>query len=191
MSLRPCLGHVYLRLPYSLSIVPRLPFSPYASLTELMAVGTLRRQFCMESKLLVAYLNCLREIFVYYQPPESLKDCKQLLSFSKQFAFLSHLLPHTPVYPLCLLFDRQLESTMCRWRRVRNIYNCGHYVDLEDELVQCVDSRCKFSDMHPAQCPNCRSTCWQYRQFPETYFPQLDRPCADCRRRGAGSTSRR
>ncbi|TFK76473.1 hypothetical protein BDN72DRAFT_852786 [Pluteus cervinus] len=36
--------------------------------------------------------------------------------------------------------------------------------------IGCDDRYCKFSQAHPEDCgPNCKTTCWQYRQFPEQY----------------------
>ncbi|TFK45072.1 hypothetical protein BDQ12DRAFT_674085 [Crucibulum laeve] len=78
---------------------------------------------------------------------------------------------------------------MCKWRQVRDIYvRCGHTYALPDELIPCVDRFCKFSETHPRDCgPNCRTTCWQYRQFPEQYDRTLDRQCPSCQQnRGGG-----
>ncbi|TFK54911.1 hypothetical protein OE88DRAFT_975809 [Heliocybe sulcata] len=65
---------------------------------------------------------------------------------------------------------RPHSAAMCKERRVNVHYGlCGHVVLLPEELIQCEDKKCKFSPMHPANCPDCRRTCWQYRQFPETF----------------------
>ncbi|KZT26226.1 hypothetical protein NEOLEDRAFT_1132247 [Neolentinus lepideus HHB14362 ss-1] len=71
---------------------------------------------------------------------------------------------------------------MCRDRRVNHKYGlCGHTVHLPEELIQCEDRWCKFSPVHPAQCPDCRRTCWQYRQYPETYdVHKQDKWCPAC-----------
>ncbi|RDX47495.1 hypothetical protein OH76DRAFT_1354126 [Lentinus brumalis] len=72
---------------------------------------------------------------------------------------------------------------MCHWRRVRNYYKrCRHYLDLPDEMIQCDDRHCKFSDRHPPDCrgARCIQTCWQYRQFPQQYQPVIDGYCSTC-----------
>ncbi|KAF8264662.1 hypothetical protein EI94DRAFT_1737959 [Lactarius quietus] len=70
---------------------------------------------------------------------------------------------------------------MCHSRRVKNIYlYCGHSVDLKEELIQCADTHCRLSPFHPSNCPNCKKTCWQYRQFPEQYAPQISSYCPSC-----------
>ncbi|GLB34981.1 putative cyclin family protein [Lyophyllum shimeji] len=58
---------------------------------------------------------------------------------------------------------------MCRWRQVQHIFAlCNHVYNVPDEMIQCDDRWCKFSTTHPADCgPNCKNTCWQYRQFPQ------------------------
>ncbi|KAF8077974.1 hypothetical protein FPV67DRAFT_1463679 [Lyophyllum atratum] len=60
---------------------------------------------------------------------------------------------------------------MCKWRQVQHIFaQCNHVYNLPDEMIQCDDRWCKFSTIHPADCgPNCKTTCWQYRQFPQQY----------------------
>ncbi|KAI0312335.1 hypothetical protein OF83DRAFT_667522 [Amylostereum chailletii] len=74
---------------------------------------------------------------------------------------------------------------MCHYRRVKNIFSCGHAVDLKDELIPCNSADCKFSPFHPPACrpPACTSTCWQYRQAPEQYAPRLATPCPMCKGR--------
>ncbi|KIY61708.1 hypothetical protein CYLTODRAFT_405354 [Cylindrobasidium torrendii FP15055 ss-10] len=72
---------------------------------------------------------------------------------------------------------------MCRLRQVRNIYlQCGHGVTESDVMVQCENSKCRFSPFHPTSCkqPRCRQTCIQYHSFPEQYSPQLNRLCPMC-----------
>ncbi|KJA13967.1 hypothetical protein HYPSUDRAFT_49498 [Hypholoma sublateritium FD-334 SS-4] len=71
---------------------------------------------------------------------------------------------------------------MCRWRQISDTYaGCGHAYRLEDEIVHCQDHLCKFSPYHDPNCgPNCKETCWQYRQFPEQINRRLDRKCGPC-----------
>ncbi|KAN0131172.1 hypothetical protein V8E53_011064 [Lactarius tabidus] len=65
--------------------------------------------------------------------------------------------------------------------RVKNIYlYCGHTIDLKEELIQCADTHCRLSPFHPSNCGNCKKTCWQYRQFPEQYAPQISSYCPSC-----------
>ncbi|KAH7930803.1 hypothetical protein BV22DRAFT_35138 [Leucogyrophana mollusca] len=76
---------------------------------------------------------------------------------------------------------------MCHWRRVRNTYRrCGHAFDLPDEMIQCDNRYCKFSLTHPSTCvpPSCTASCWQYRQFPQQYNPQIDAFCPSCIQQG-------
>ncbi|KAF8902113.1 hypothetical protein CPB84DRAFT_898704 [Gymnopilus junonius] len=76
--------------------------------------------------------------------------------------------PHS----LNLIPPDHLQINMCRWRQIQDTYaHCGHMYRLPDEMVYCPDVDCKFSPFHPANCPNCQETCWQYRRFPE----QIDR----------------
>ncbi|KAI0787025.1 hypothetical protein BC629DRAFT_1514431 [Irpex lacteus] len=60
---------------------------------------------------------------------------------------------------------------MCKMRRVRNVYKCGHAIN----EIKCESTRCKFSPMHPPDCrpPQCTQTCWQYHQYPEQYCKSL------------------
>ncbi|KAF8188414.1 hypothetical protein BJ912DRAFT_968811 [Pholiota molesta] len=71
---------------------------------------------------------------------------------------------------------------MCRWRQINDTYaGCGHAYRLPDEMVYCGDRWCKFSPYHDPECgPNCKETCWQYRQFPEQINRRLDRKCSYC-----------
>ncbi|KZT33021.1 hypothetical protein SISSUDRAFT_993506 [Sistotremastrum suecicum HHB10207 ss-3] len=48
--------------------------------------------------------------------------------------------------------------------------------------LQCDNRYCKFSTTHPADCvpPNCTRTCWQYRQYPQIYQPQINGHCPNC-----------
>ncbi|TRM56997.1 hypothetical protein BD626DRAFT_412681 [Schizophyllum amplum] len=72
---------------------------------------------------------------------------------------------------------------MCRFRRVRNVFlRCGHAESLPDQLIECESTTCKFSPNHPPTCrpPTCTKTCWQYRQYPEQYSPNIDRYCPAC-----------
>ncbi|KAJ7582740.1 hypothetical protein C8J56DRAFT_955593 [Mycena floridula] len=73
-------------------------------------------------------------------------------------------------------------SKMCRYRQVQNTYlRCGHSVRLPDQLIACDDRFCKFSARHPSNCgPNCGTTCWQRKQFPEQYNPHIDNYCPSC-----------
>ncbi|KAG1778344.1 hypothetical protein EV702DRAFT_1095817, partial [Suillus placidus] len=73
------------------------------------------------------------------------------------------------------------------WRHVRNVYlRCGHTFNIPDESIVCDDSRCKFSPNHPATClpPTCKSTCRQYRQYPQQYSPNINRFCPACEQAG-------
>ncbi|KAF8889804.1 hypothetical protein BD779DRAFT_1438836, partial [Infundibulicybe gibba] len=68
---------------------------------------------------------------------------------------------------------------------VRNVYlRCGHAETLVStpEQIMCESRTCKFSVHHPPTCvpPRCTETCWQYRQYPEQYSPNLDRLCPSC-----------
>ncbi|KAI0062147.1 hypothetical protein BV25DRAFT_1826013 [Artomyces pyxidatus] len=70
---------------------------------------------------------------------------------------------------------------MCHFRRVKNIYMmCGHTQDLKEEIIVCADAHCKFSPRHPKNCFDCKHTCWQYRQYPEQYAPQIASLCPTC-----------
>ncbi|KAJ3556107.1 hypothetical protein NM688_g2211 [Phlebia brevispora] len=71
---------------------------------------------------------------------------------------------------------------MCKFRRVRNVYSCGHGITLPEEEIRCDSEKCKFSPNHPATCvpPQCLRTCWQYHQFPELYSPHIDALCPTC-----------
>ncbi|KIM65228.1 hypothetical protein SCLCIDRAFT_113287 [Scleroderma citrinum Foug A] len=78
---------------------------------------------------------------------------------------------------------------MCHWRRVRTTYLvCRHAYDLVSSLsvqIQCDNRHCKFSSTHPSNClpPECLNTCWQYRQFPQQYNPQINTLCPRCMQR--------
>ncbi|KAG1783091.1 hypothetical protein EV702DRAFT_1060200 [Suillus placidus] len=72
---------------------------------------------------------------------------------------------------------------MCYWRRVRNYYKgCGHSINLPDEEIKCDLRNCKFSPKHSPTCipPQCSKVCWQYRQYPQQYAPQIDKRCPKC-----------
>ncbi|RDB21342.1 hypothetical protein Hypma_011577 [Hypsizygus marmoreus] len=71
---------------------------------------------------------------------------------------------------------------MCKWRQVQHIFTlCNHVYSLPDEMIRCDDRWCKFSTTHPSNCgPNCKNTCWQYRQFPEQYNRTIARLCYAC-----------
>ncbi|KAF9043703.1 hypothetical protein BDZ89DRAFT_1008650 [Hymenopellis radicata] len=74
---------------------------------------------------------------------------------------------------------------MCCLRQVRNVYTkCGHGVTLPDEMINCENSKCRWSPFHPATCtpPNCLRTCKQYKTFPQQYSPQIDAFCPACAR---------
>ncbi|TFK65173.1 hypothetical protein BDN72DRAFT_773705, partial [Pluteus cervinus] len=75
---------------------------------------------------------------------------------------------------------------------VRNVYlRCGHADNMVRIVVQCDDPQCIFSTSHPPTCggPSCRQTCWQYRQYPEQYSPNIDRYCPICSAALAASTN--
>ncbi|PVF99723.1 hypothetical protein CPB86DRAFT_665709, partial [Serendipita vermifera] len=58
---------------------------------------------------------------------------------------------------------------MCIFRRVHRIYQiCGHEYDSE-EMIDCHSPACKFSAYHQQGPHDCRRTCLQYRQFPQSY----------------------
>ncbi|KIK93449.1 hypothetical protein PAXRUDRAFT_145081 [Paxillus rubicundulus Ve08.2h10] len=48
--------------------------------------------------------------------------------------------------------------------------------------IKCDLRHCKFSPKHPPNCvpPQCTKTCWQYRQYPQQYAPQIDNKCPKC-----------
>ncbi|GLB35663.1 hypothetical protein LshimejAT787_0212280 [Lyophyllum shimeji] len=72
---------------------------------------------------------------------------------------------------------------MCRRRQVCNVYLvCGHRLQLPDETITCDSEYCKFSPRHPPSCqpPRCTQTCWQYRQWPEQYSPNINSLCPTC-----------
>ncbi|KAI4519646.1 hypothetical protein K525DRAFT_205573 [Schizophyllum commune Loenen D] len=50
------------------------------------------------------------------------------------------------------------------------------------EQIRCTSRTCKFSPNHPSTCmpPRCTLTCWQYRQFPEQYSPNISSYCPSC-----------
>ncbi|KAL1755160.1 hypothetical protein FB107DRAFT_214238 [Schizophyllum commune] len=59
---------------------------------------------------------------------------------------------------------------------------CGHVENMPDQLIMCTSRTCKFSPNHPSTCvpPECTRTCWQYRQYPEQYSPNLNAYCPTC-----------
>jgi len=72
---------------------------------------------------------------------------------------------------------------MCRWRHVRHVYlACGHAFTLPEEHIVCEQRNCRFSPSHPPDCvlPKCRQTCWQYRQYPQQYSPNIHSACPTC-----------
>ncbi|KAJ3553316.1 hypothetical protein NM688_g3678 [Phlebia brevispora] len=74
---------------------------------------------------------------------------------------------------------------MCCRRQVCNFYTlCGHAYALPEEMIQCDNVHCKFSTRHPPSCtgPSCKKTCWQYRQPPQQYSPQIAELCPSCLR---------
>ncbi|KAG7449435.1 uncharacterized protein BT62DRAFT_945712 [Guyanagaster necrorhizus] len=88
--------------------------------------------------------------------------------------------PHPVLQDIPSLF-----TTMCYYRQVRNIYTrCGHGVTDPDEEIRCNLVNCKFSTTHPRHCrpPACTKTCWQYRQYPQQYSPNINGYCPQCRR---------
>ncbi|KAM6500545.1 hypothetical protein JOM56_003559 [Amanita muscaria] len=78
---------------------------------------------------------------------------------------------------------------MCRFLQVQEHYTlCGHSYRRPDQELRCNDRFCKFSSAHPKDCgPNCSTTCWQYRQFPEQYHRTTHAQCPIC---DPSSTSR-
>ncbi|KAJ6630773.1 hypothetical protein B0H10DRAFT_852637 [Mycena sp. CBHHK59/15] len=88
--------------------------------------------------------------------------------------------------PIFTLLE-SLATRMCRWRQVQNNYaGCGHAFQLNkkpDQEIQCDSTTCKFSPSHPRSCgPNCTTTCWQYRQFPEQFVRTIQGYCPQCTR---------
>ncbi|KAI5835046.1 hypothetical protein K523DRAFT_320696 [Schizophyllum commune Tattone D] len=76
---------------------------------------------------------------------------------------------------------------MCRLRQVTHKYAfCGHRTALPDQEIKCDNRHCRFSTTHgPGDCgPNCRSTCWTYRAFPEQYELTIQSYCPDCQAAG-------
>ncbi|KAI9566453.1 hypothetical protein HD554DRAFT_2025463, partial [Boletus coccyginus] len=55
--------------------------------------------------------------------------------------------------------------------------------------IQCDRPHCRFSSTHPSTClpPACTNSCWQFRQFPQQYYPQIDSFCPSCVEQGLGS----
>ncbi|KAK0243007.1 hypothetical protein EDD85DRAFT_312722 [Armillaria nabsnona] len=93
---------------------------------------------------------------------------------------------NTPLHPiqqglpsLSLLYNVLLPTV------IRNVYTrCGHGVTLPDQEIRCNLVNCKFSTTHPGHCrpPTCTKNCWQYRQYPQQYSPNIDGYCPQCRR---------
>ncbi|KAF8582681.1 hypothetical protein K439DRAFT_1350615, partial [Ramaria rubella] len=82
----------------------------------------------------------------------------------------------------------------CDGDRVCNKFTvCGHSYDLPEEMIQCDSRWCKFSSTHPQDCsgPECKRTCWQYRQYPQVYAPQINNICPACRDVEAHNSRRR
>ncbi|KAF9024478.1 hypothetical protein BDZ89DRAFT_1069006 [Hymenopellis radicata] len=72
---------------------------------------------------------------------------------------------------------------MCCLRQVRNVYTqCGHGVTLPDEMINCENSKCRWSPFHPLTCkpPSCLRTCRQNKTFPEQYNPHINALCPAC-----------
>ncbi|KIJ12571.1 hypothetical protein PAXINDRAFT_82700, partial [Paxillus involutus ATCC 200175] len=48
--------------------------------------------------------------------------------------------------------------------------------------IVCENRNCKFSPSHPRDCvpPKCKQTCWQYRQYPQQYSPNINSVCPTC-----------
>ncbi|KAN0075560.1 hypothetical protein V8E55_011583 [Tylopilus felleus] len=89
----------------------------------------------------------------------------------------------SPDLPSHLYISSSLTRPMCRWRHVRNVYlACGHAFTLPEELIVCENRNCKFSPNHPRDCvaPKCKQTCWQYRQYPQQYSPNINSVCPTC-----------
>ncbi|KAK0453876.1 hypothetical protein EV421DRAFT_716983 [Armillaria borealis] len=108
----------------------------------------------------------------------------------------------TPPHPILQVLP-SLFAIMCYYRQVRNVYTrsasrrvsfvdcnahlplrCGHGVTLPDQEIRCNLVNCKFSTTHPGHCrpPTCTKNCWQYRQYPQQYSPNIDGYCPQCRR---------
>ncbi|PAV23370.1 hypothetical protein PNOK_0043800 [Pyrrhoderma noxium] len=73
------------------------------------------------------------------------------------------------------------SNCQTRWFVLRNSIP-PNACTLTHYQITCVNPKCKFSSTHPLDClpPQCRQTCWQYRQYPEQYNPQIDGVCPTC-----------
>ncbi|KAF9052609.1 hypothetical protein BJ165DRAFT_1441347 [Panaeolus papilionaceus] len=107
---------------------------------------------------------------------------QELLSSSEAYkmrVFFSFENQHFPSFDSTALseYDQASFTTMCRWRQIQDTFaTCGHSY----RLVYCPEPDCKFSPLHPTDCPNCTTTCWQYRRFPEIINRQFGRLCPRC-----------
>ncbi|CAL1701180.1 unnamed protein product [Somion occarium] len=59
--------------------------------------------------------------------------------------------------------------------------SCGHAVNDPETTAVCEATNCIFSVNHPANCPDCKKTCWQYHQYPEQYTVHPNDFCPACR----------
>ncbi|THH19921.1 hypothetical protein EW146_g1358 [Bondarzewia mesenterica] len=55
---------------------------------------------------------------------------------------------------------------------------CQHAIALPDEEIVCELTRCKFSSKHPAKCPQCTQTCWQYIRNSTSHKSMIGAPRA-------------
>ncbi|KAF8437502.1 hypothetical protein L210DRAFT_3405329, partial [Boletus edulis BED1] len=53
---------------------------------------------------------------------------------------------------------------------------------LPTRQIVCENRNCKFSPNHPRDCagPRCKQACWQYRQYPQQYSPNINSVCPTC-----------
>jgi len=120
--------------------------------------------------------------------------CEEASRLFRKHIKRTHIFLFLRIFPLPLKNLPKLQlllstAAMCRWRQIQDHYaQCDHSYRLPDEMVYCPDRWCKFSPyhvneegVHVDRCgPECTTTCWQYRQFPEQIFRRLDRLCVHC-----------
>ncbi|KAK0220556.1 hypothetical protein IW262DRAFT_1034650 [Armillaria fumosa] len=117
----------------------------------------------------VRLTDALRQPVLAAHPPSQLLTVVYKANFFSSFRYLLS-------YP-------STTFMMCRRRHVRNIYvRCGHAFNLPEEIIQCEQSKCKFSLFHSAGCkpPICLRTCWQYLRYPEQHSPHIGSYCPFC-----------
>ncbi|KAI4520231.1 hypothetical protein EV121DRAFT_286563 [Schizophyllum commune] len=71
---------------------------------------------------------------------------------------------------------------MC-YRAVPNtLYVCGHQTPINaGEQIDCNKSNCRYSSMHPTNCPNCARTCTQWLRPAQQFVQRREsRRCPQC-----------